>query len=204
MPSLKHKITGLERQNLRCGLRDVSNAVGANICYLLQIFREWISLTPCSPPGGVWATERVLLHAVATHAAFILGNREAIQLLRTSSCHFWVLYALCSGEVLWPFLLSFSLWFCFCLLKKSSPLDLDLPVKFFLSHIGGEERHGKLIVEQDRSRRRREKRGCLGQHLPDRWMGRGGFHLLATTFTRLDAHEFISLEICGKSSHRYH
>jgi len=55
-----------------------------------------MSLTPCALPGGVWATERVMLHVVATHAAFALGHTEAIQLLRTSSCHFWVLYALCS------------------------------------------------------------------------------------------------------------
>ena len=126
-----------------------------------------------------------------------------------------------------------------CLVKKPSQVDLDLPVKFLLSRICGEERNGKLIVEQDSSRRCREERGCLGHPLPDRWMWRGGsicwpprspdlkhmnlylwrcagnqsivrqvdvawgFHLLATAFSRLDAHEFISLEVCGKSIHRH-
>jgi len=45
-----------------------------------------------------------------------------------------------------------------CVVEKPSPVDFDLPMKFFLSHIGGEERHGKLTVEQDSSRRRREER----------------------------------------------
>ena len=106
-----------------------------------------------------------------------------------------------------PSFFRFVIYFLFLfsvLVKKPSPVDIDLPVNFFLSRTSREELHGKLIIEQDSSRRRRKERGCLGQHLPDRWMWRGGVHLLATTFSRLDSHEFISLEICGKSSYRYH
>jgi hypothetical protein len=91
------------------------------------------------------------------------------------------------------------------LVKKPSTVVLDVPMNLLLSHISGEERHGKLIIEQDGSRRCREEIGCLDEHLPDRWVRRGGgFPLLATTFSRLDAHRFISLEICGESSHHYH
>lgn len=57
-----------------------------------------MSVTPCALPGGLWATEPVMLHVMATHAAFALGHTEAIHLLRTS-CHFWMFYELCPGNL---------------------------------------------------------------------------------------------------------
>ena len=72
----------------------------------------------------------------------------------------------------------YLLFLIYVLVKEPSPFDLDVPVNFLLSRIRGVERRGKLIVEQDSSRRRREERGCLGQQLSDGWMGRGGFPLI--------------------------
>jgi hypothetical protein len=49
-----------------------------------------------------------------------------------------------------------------------------------------------------------ERERLSGSALARQVDGAWGFPLLATTFSRLDALGFISLEICGKSSHRYH
>jgi len=70
--------------------------------------------------------------------------------------------------------------------RKPSPVDLDVPVTFFLSHISGEERHGRLIIEQDSSRRRREEREavwvstCQTGGWGVGWVPCSGHHVLQT------------------------
>jgi hypothetical protein len=86
------------------------------------------------------------------------------------------------------------------LVKKPSPVDLDVAVNFLLSHTSDEGRHAELIIEQDSSRRRGEERGGLGHSLRDRWMGRGGFHLLATPFSELDANNLYFWRCVGNQA----